>query len=73
MELDDAAFNQPLGDLVKEKAVSLLIELRAKGNTPYTESLDFIRRLSTFIDILIFDSQKFQSNILRYFGGQRSI
>jgi hypothetical protein len=58
MELDDAAFNQPLEDLVKEKAVSLLIELRAKGNIPYTESLDFIRRLSTFIDILIFSTLK---------------
>ena len=58
MELDDAAFNQPLEDLVKEKAVSLLIELRAKGNIPYTESLDFIRRLSTFIDILISSTLK---------------
>ena len=48
----------PLEDLVKEKAVSLLIELRAKGNIPYTESLDFIRRLSTFVDILISSTLK---------------
>ena len=58
MELDDAAFNQPLEDLVKEKTVSLLIELRAKGNIPHTKSLDFIRRLSTFIDILISSTLK---------------
>ena len=58
MELDDAALNQPMEDLVKEKAVSLLIELRAKGNIPYTESLDFIRRLSTFVDILISSTLK---------------
>ncbi len=42
-----------LKDLIKENAISFLIALRAKGNIPYTESLDFIRRLSTVIELVI--------------------